>query len=348
MFSCALWAQAPATSPAKPAISKPKPAVAAPAPAAGKPSAPAAKPFAGDPAKPSTTAANDPVILTIGDESITQSQFEGILKAMPANAQAQLSSPAGKRQFAERLGEIKAMAQEARRRKLDQKQSVKTQLKLTEDNLLASSLYQDLLDASKPSDADIQKYYDEHKADYESAEARHILVRFKGSRVPLKDGQKDLSEEEALARTKELRDRIVKGEDFATVAKAESDDTGSGAQGGSLGEFGRGRMVPVFEEAAFTQPVGQVSEPVKSPFGYHLIQVQKRGVKPLAEVREEIEEQQKPEGARKVVEALTANTKTVLNDSYFGKEPAAPPTPPQPGQPAARPQPGQPAKPPVE
>jgi parvulin-like peptidyl-prolyl isomerase len=78
---------------------------------------------------------------------------------------------------------------------------------------------------------------------------------------------------EALALANELRNRILAGEDFAALAGAYSDDTGSGANGGDLGWFGKGRMVAPFEEAAFSLPVGEVSEPVKTDFGYHLIEV---------------------------------------------------------------------------
>ena len=79
-----------------------------------------------------------------------------------------------------------------------------------------------------------------------------------------------------LALAEALRARILAGEDFAELARQYSDDPGSGAEGGDLGWFGRGQMVPVFEEAAFSLPIGQVSEPIKSDFGYHLIEVLER------------------------------------------------------------------------
>ena len=77
-----------------------------------------------------------------------------------------------------------------------------------------------------------------------------------------------------LART--LRDSIAHGSAFADIAKGESADSGTRAAGGLLPTFGRGQMTPAFEQAAFKLPVGQVSAPVLSPFGYHLIQVEKR------------------------------------------------------------------------
>jgi parvulin-like peptidyl-prolyl isomerase len=77
---------------------------------------------------------------------------------------------------------------------------------------------------------------------------------------------------ESKEKIDELRTQILGGKDFAHVARKNS-LCPSGAEGGDLGFFGRGRMVPEFEEAAFSLPVGQVSEPVKTQFGWHLIVV---------------------------------------------------------------------------
>ncbi|MFN9691490.1 MAG: peptidylprolyl isomerase [Vampirovibrionales bacterium] len=76
------------------------------------------------------------------------------------------------------------------------------------------------------------------------------------------------SEEQAA----NLREEIVAGKEFAEVARTVS-KCPSGRNGGDLGFFGRGRMVPEFDQAAFTQPVGEISEPIKTQFGYHLLVV---------------------------------------------------------------------------
>jgi parvulin-like peptidyl-prolyl isomerase len=83
----------------------------------------------------------------------------------------------------------------------------------------------------------------------------------------------DRTDAEALALANEIRQRLLAGESFDTLARQYSDDTGSGAQGGDLDWFGKGRMVPPFEEAAFSLEIGQISEPIKSDFGYHIIEV---------------------------------------------------------------------------
>lgn len=85
--------------------------------------------------------------------------------------------------------------------------------------------------------------------------------------------QVERTDAEARALAEEIRQRILAGEDFAALARQYSDDTGSGAQGGDLGWFGPGQMVAPFDEAAFSLPISQTSELIKTDFGYHIIQV---------------------------------------------------------------------------
>ena len=128
----------------------------------------------------------------------------------------------------------------------------------------------------------------------EEVNARHILLRViepEPSPTPLPEGFPTLaptpvpegfptplptpeprSDEETLALAEELRQRILDGEDFAALAEEYSDDPGSAVSGGDLGWFGRGLMAPPFEEAAFSLAIGEISEPVQSDFGYHIIE----------------------------------------------------------------------------
>ena len=96
--------------------------------------------------------------------------------------------------------------------------------------------------------------------------ARHILLR----------PDTLVSEEDVQIRIRQLHERIVQGEDFGTLARAHSQDPGSGSDGGELGWVTPGKMVPEFEKAMDELQVGEVSQPIKSRFGYHLIQVTDR------------------------------------------------------------------------
>ena len=149
------------------------------------------------------------------------------------------------------------------------------------------------------SDADVEAYYNENQAQFESPEqvcARHILVA---------------TEEEAQSISQELEG----GADFATLAQERSTDTGSGAQGGDLGCFTQDRMVAPFAEAAFGAPVDEVVGPVQTQFGYHLIKVYERrpaGAQPLSEVQEGVRQQLQEQGLSDEITALreTYNVQT--------------------------------------
>jgi peptidyl-prolyl cis-trans isomerase SurA len=104
---------------------------------------------------------------------------------------------------------------------------------------------------------------------------RHTIKQTKARHILLQPDTL-VSEEEVELRIRQLYDRIVQGEDFGTLARANSQDPGSGSEGGELGWVTPGEMVPEFEKAMNELEVGEVSEPVKSRFGYHLIQVTDR------------------------------------------------------------------------
>ena len=121
--------------------------------------------------------------------------------------------------------------------------------------------------ADPANKAKIKDYFDTHKADFskeEEVKARHILIQAKA-------GDAD-AEKKALAKIKEIQGKL-KTEDFAKLAQTYSEDPGSKSSGGLLDFFARGRMVKEFEDAAFSLPVNQVSEPIKTNYGYHLIKV---------------------------------------------------------------------------
>lgn len=134
------------------------------------------------------------------------------------------------------------------------------------------------------SEEELRAYYEEHRQQYTSAEerrARHILVAIGPER----------DEEAAKSQIRELEQALSEGAEFEALANEHSDDPGSAAQGGDLGFFPRGVMDPAFEEAVFSLEEGDISEPVRSNFGYHLIRleaVREPSGRSFEEVREEI------------------------------------------------------------
>lgn len=148
----------------------------------------------------------------------------------------------------------------------------------------------------KVTEADLHSYYQERAADFTTPEqrrARHILI-------PVASDAPPAEVEAAKKKAEDLLARIRKGESFAELAKKFSQDPGSAKQGGDLGFFGRGVMDKAFEDAAFSLKVGEVSEPVRSTFGFHIIKLEgKRGGerKPFKEVRTQLEKDLKHQRA---------------------------------------------------
>jgi len=295
---------------------------------------PQVPPPAPAPSAPVKPPQPDKVILTIGTTKLTEAQYETLVAALPQQYQT-YAHGAGKRQFAESLAQLVILSGEAEKRNLDKEPKVQEQIKFQRENLLAQAMFEDLQNAIKVDDAAVAKFYDAHKNEYESIKAKHILIRVKGAPMPGAEGKPELTDEQALAKAQEIRKKLVAGGDFAAIAKADSDDTGSAQQGGDLGEFRRGMMVPPFETAAFALKIGEISEPVKTPFGYHIIVVQEHKLKTLADVKPDIEKNLRPEMARKAVQDLRDKSNVQIDDEFFGP---AQPMPPVPGAPPATPQ----------
>ena len=163
---------------------------------------------------------------------------------------------------------------------------------------------------------ELRAYYEQNKARFGTPEERrasHILVK-------LEPGASEDEKKAARAKAEQLLGQVrARPEDFAAVAKANSDDPGSAAQGGDLGFFRRDSMVKPFADAAFALKEGEVSDLVQSEFGWHVIRltgVKPSSVKPFEEVRPEIEQQARREAASKrFAEAADTFTNTVEDQS---------------------------------
>ena len=160
-----------------------------------------------------------------------------------------------------------------------------------------------IFDGINLTDNDLRQYYEANLSQYQTPgqiRAQHILLR-----VNEDEGDTDESVE---AQAAELAEQARSGEDFAELARLHSDDEGTAEQGGDLGLFGRGRMVPEFEAVAFTLNAGDISDPVKSSFGYHVINVnekQEETTESFETVRETIENLLKQQQATSRATALS-------------------------------------------
>ena len=163
---------------------------------------------------------------------------------------------------------------------------------------------------AEPTEEEVAAFYEAHKDEYVEPEqvlCQHILV--KGS------------DDAALDKIKAIRERIVAGADFAEEAKKNS-DCPSGQQGGSLGWFGRGMMVPEFDKAAFEMKKGEVSGVISTQFGYHIIYKadHKGGGKlTLVDVHDQIRDLLRHEARGRAMDAYVAELREKAQVSYIEK-----------------------------
>lgn len=160
--------------------------------------------------------------------------------------------------------------------------------------------------------ADIKKYYESHLAQYgvqETRQASHILISVDA-------GATAEAKQKALAKANAIYEQLKKDPGkFAELAKADSQDPGSAANGGDLGFFGRGTMVKPFDDAVFKMKMGEISAPVESPYGYHIIHltaIRPTKAKSLDEVRGKIEADLKKERANRKFSELAENFSNIV------------------------------------
>jgi peptidyl-prolyl cis-trans isomerase C len=206
-------------------------------------------------------AADDPVVARVNGVEIKQSDLDYAASDLGPRL-ANFSAEDRKKVLLQYLIETELIAAAGRTDNLDKSENFPGRMKYYERRALRDA-YFDLKIYQAVTDAEAKKIYDEKIGQVkpeQEVHARHILVE---------------TEDEA----KEIAERLKKGEDFATLAKEKSKDPA--AEGGDLGFFTRGQMVKPFEEAAFALDIGQISDPVQSPFGWHIIKVEEKRDQPL-------------------------------------------------------------------
>jgi parvulin-like peptidyl-prolyl isomerase len=298
---------------------------AADAPAA--PPTPAAVPATRPEATVNTPApVTDPnmVVASAGDVKVTAGEVDKILNAAMTGGDpqtmAQLSADPnhGRKEVADRLVTVMLLAEQARKENLQDDPS----FKLQEDQLLANSLIQKMIDETGAD----EKYFDAHKDQFQQVKLRHILIATAGSPAAAPDDT--LTDAQAKAKAQSIKDQLDKGADFGKLAAQDSDDKKSGEAGGDLGLVSRGEMVPEFENAAFALKKNEISGPVKTQFGYHIIQMEGTVTPAFADVQSQV--------ANRRVHALIDDLSKTMPTTYNPKFITVPATQPA-GSPATQP-----------
>ncbi len=217
------------------------------------------------------------ILATVGGIAITEDEVNEFLMGLGQRGQM-YNNPEGRRAILNQIIGNKLLLLDARRNLYEAEPEFKAQLARFKDNLLTNYATEKIFATVTVTEAEAQKYYEDNKAQLGGGEvvnASHILVD---------------SEEKA----KEIYEKIASGEITFEDGAREYSSCPSKENGGNLGEFGRGQMVPEFDKAVFEMSEGEVtSEPVKTQFGYHLIKlISKKEAKApeYSEVSSEIKE----------------------------------------------------------
>lgn len=247
----------------------------------------------------------------VGNVKITEADLEKEMKNLPEFAQRLFEGSGGKQKFLDELIKKELLYQEALKKGLDKDEDFKRRVEeFRKITLIGQLLEKEIEEKAGVTEKDVRDYYDKYKedfADVSQIKASHILVKTE-------------------AEAQKILERLKKGEDFAKIAKEKSIDAGTAQNGGDLGFFSAGQMVPEFETAAARLKVGELSNPVKTKFGYHIIKVTDKKVgKPLEfeQVKDLILQRLSAEKQKQVfdeyIDSLKKSYKVEINEELVSK-----------------------------
>lgn len=228
----------------------------------------------GDFGSPLNSKPTSGVLAQVGGKPITEEDVTRFIQAMGRNGQA-YNDPKGRAAVLEQLIAQRLFLLDAQRNLYEREPAFKAQLASVKDQLLMEYSITKCLQSVRVTEEEVRGYYDQHKDELqadESVNASHILV----------DSQE---------KAEQLLDEIRSGKTSFEDAARQHSTCPSGQQGGSLGDFSRGQMVPEFDQAVFSMEEGELRGPIKTQFGYHLIRLNKKNeADPLSysDVREEL------------------------------------------------------------
>ena len=254
-------------------------------------------------------AKDDPILAEIGTEKFKMSDLERVINYYDEEKRKSLEqNPQYKVIILRRIVQTMVLSQNAREKGFDQRADIKEQLNLLSNDFIANQyIEKEVVGKIEVSDKDVEVYYKLHKEEFgtpEMVRVRHILFS-----VP--KTASDDEKKKTRAKAGEVLKQIREGASFEKLAAEMSDDTGSKYKGGDLGFFQRGRMVPEFENAAFSLKNGELSDVIETSFGYHILKLEEKK-EPKIESFEKVREKVR----KKVFDELkTAKVEEYVNKS---------------------------------
>ncbi len=275
---------------------------------------------------PAASATENKIIAKVGDEMVRESDIEQGLQGLSSQQRQQMeSSPESRQHYIKSYLEFRLLVAKAKKLGLQNTDHFKKKLASAADQIVASELMSKENESLKKKieqvPIDPKAYYEAHpdkfQATADTYSARHILVKVKAN----EQDPVGISDAEAKVKLAKIQAELKTGKKLADLAAVYSDDPGSKDKGGLYENFDPGQMVPEFGNAVRTQAVGVVGEPVKTQFGYHLVEVTAKApkgtLKPFESVSKDIQQMTQSERQEKVwTEYLDGIKKEIPFDYY--------------------------------
>jgi peptidyl-prolyl cis-trans isomerase C len=263
----------------------------------------------------------DNVVMRVNGDPITEREFNLFIQNAPAEGRQFYGSPAGRRALADEMVKLKVLEQEAKRIGITDDPDVKAQIEMARAQITAARALEKL--ANQKTDERIPAEYEKEKAT--AVSLRHILIAYQGGAVPARGGKQPPTEQAAMAKASQLAATLRAGADFAQIARAESDDEQSGANGGMIGPAKPDQLPPDIAAVVSKLKPGQMSDPVKTQFGVHIFKVEQPS---LEDLRPMLTQRVRQQVAEEEVKRLQGSAKVDLDPKFFPPAPAAPAAPP--------------------
>jgi peptidyl-prolyl cis-trans isomerase C len=277
----------------------------------------------------SPDVSEDEVLFEADGRKFTVRDLRAAYEDIPMNMRSRVSSGA-LQQFIERLVLMRLLASRADSEGVPKDPRFQRELDYLRSELLAQRAHQALANSVVVKEEDKRSYYEKHGDRFEYLRARYILIRFgQGGGA----AATERSPEEALVQAERVYQELVNGGDFAVVAKKSSDDPATRESGGDMGVIARSILPPVLDKLLFSMKPGELSKPIKTPFGYGIYKVEEHRKKSFEEVAAEIEPALKIELLQKKLEDLRStvslNTDLIrrMQQAGFSLEPQRPEPP---------------------
>ena len=254
------------------------------------------------------------VIMHVNGEPIDEYELNAFLQNSPEQLQIYFATDEGRRLVAQEFVKLKVLEQEGKKRGYDQDPDVTARLTADRLNVLAGFTLRRMV--GDPTEEQLRAEFEKAKPQMQSNGLSHVLIAYEGGQIPPREG-KPLPLQQAAAKAAQVVQLAKQGIDFRQLAQRASDDVESARQGGFLGPVSEGSLPPEINAVVMKLKPGEVSNPVRSPFGIHVFKVSAAQPQPFEQVRNALAAQVQRKRAEEEMSRLEKAAQVEFDPKFF-------------------------------